>query len=149
MVLVEVAEVLRGWHKSTFRVRLEFRGDWRKQSKREDIELNWHWWKYRFVIRSERTELRRPTRFEVRKCFWYVGSSSHHGAVIEKNAFSFSRASCQVQFCFKSFELGCLTQYQLLSRGSLEFLMNFSHSSSSPCGIRSGLVKTPNKHDWR
>lgn len=98
---------------------------------------------YRLDMRSDRIELSRSVKLLVRRYFWYVDSSSDHGGVIKKNSFSWVRASFQEIPWVNAFEFGCLTQYQLFSNGSTSFLIKRSHRSSSPGGMRSGLVSTP------
>lgn len=63
---------------------------------------------------------------------------------MEKKLSSSERASAHDMPCFRALELGCFTQYQLLARGSYSLRMKRSQLSSSPAGIRSGLVRTPN-----
>ena len=94
-------------------------------------------------IKSDKMELSRSTRLDVFKYFWYMGSNSDHGSVIAKKSRSLRRASSQVMPYLISLELGYLTQYQLLSRGSFSLRMKGSHADSSPVGMRSGLVRTP------
>ena len=65
---------------------------------------------------------------------------------MEKKLFSCSRASRQEMPCDSALELGCFTQYQPFNNGSVSFLMNGSQRSSSPGGMRSGFVRTPNRH---
>jgi hypothetical protein len=115
---------------------------------------------HRLEMRSERIELRRSIRFDVRRYFWYIGSSSDQGGVRVKKSFSLARASSQVMPCFRSSELGCFTQYQLFSSVSCSLRIRGSQLSSSPRGILavrsqiqctgkgemghlSGLVSTP------
>lgn len=94
-------------------------------------------------MRSDKISLNRSTRFAVRRYFWYVLSRSDHGGVKEKKLFSCSLACNQVTPFFRSVEEGCLTQYQLFSKGSLSFKTNDIHLDSSPAAIRSGFVNTP------
>lgn len=101
---------------------------------------------HRFAMRSDRIMLSLATRLRVRKYFWYEGSNSHQGAVIEKNSSSWARASLHEMPCLSDEELGCFTQNQLLVRGSLIFLINEIQFSSSPVEMRSGLVSTPGMH---
>jgi hypothetical protein len=118
----------------------------------------------RFAIRSDRTELNRSVRFEVRRYFWYIASNEFHGRAAKKLSSS-CRASSQVIPFFSAVPSGCLTQYlynhlqfnvqgdvqnryQLLTRGSISFRMSPSQLSSSPGGMRSGFVRTPNIACW-
>ena len=70
-------------------------------------------------------------------------SRSHQGDSDEKKSFSICRACSQVMFALRSFEDGCFTQNQLLSRGFLSFRMKGIQLDSSPVGMRSGFVRTP------
>lgn len=60
-----------------------------------------------------------------------------------KKCFSSARASAHVIPLFKSFDPGCLTVNHPFASGSASFRIKRSQFSSSPDGIRSGLVRTP------
>ena len=61
----------------------------------------------------------------------------------EKKSLSCSRASSQVIPSLKSLVAGCFTANHPFTRCSASSLMSRNQLSSSPRGIRSGLVRTP------
>jgi hypothetical protein len=87
-------------------------------------------------------ELNLSTRLAVLRYFWYTGSNRLNGPV-RKNVSSRFRASAHVILSLSSLGFGCLTQYQLFSRGSFSFRIRENQESSSPVWMRSGLVRTP------
>ena len=62
-----------------------------------------------------------------------------------KKCFSRARASAHVIPVLRASDPGCLTVNQPFARGSASFRMKRNQLSSSPGGIRSGLVRTPVK----
>jgi hypothetical protein len=87
--------------------------------------------------------LRQCVRLVVRRRAWYSGSRPAHGSVDEKKSFSWSLASAHEMPALSALESGCLTANQPFASGSLIFLMKLIQEFSSPCGIRSGFVRTP------
>jgi hypothetical protein len=63
--------------------------------------------------------------------------------VLVKKRFSCARASAHVIPVFRSFDPGCFTVNHPFASGSASFRIKRSQFSSSPDGIRSGLVRTP------
>ncbi len=100
---------------------------------------------YRCEIQSDSTSLRRSTSLDVPRRCWYSRPSAFHGDLVEKNVRSPSRASSQLIPAAIACESGCFTLNQPCSSGSSWFLMYLNQISSSPPGIRSGLVKTPGR----
>ena len=95
------------------------------------------------LIRSERILLNDSVKFCVPNLFWQYVSALDHGAVLVKKSFSRARASAQVIPVLRSLDPGCLTVNHPFASGSASFRMKRNQLSSSPVGIRSGLVKTP------
>ena len=98
---------------------------------------------YLRLMRSERIPLKDSVRFCVPNLFWQYVSAVDHGEVLVKKCFSWARASPHVIPVLRSLDPGCLTVNHPFASGSASFLRKRSQLSSSPCGIRSGLVKTP------
>jgi len=98
------------------------------------------------LIRSERILLRDSVRFRVPNLLWQYVSALDQGAVLEKKCCSWARASAHVIPVFKSFDPGCFTVNHPFASGSASFRMKRNQFSSSPGGIRSGLVRTPTKY---
>lgn len=94
-------------------------------------------------MRSERILLKASVRFCVPNLLWQNVSALDQGAVLVKKRFSCSRASAQVMPLFRSFDPGCFTVNHPFASGSASFRIKRSQCSSSPDGIRSGLVRTP------
>lgn len=95
------------------------------------------------VMSSDRIVLRHSVRFAVRSRRWYSNSSAAHGSFDAKKSSSSARASIHDTPARSVFESGCFTANQPFASGSRAFRTNPSQSSSSPCGMRSGLVSTP------
>jgi len=95
------------------------------------------------LMRSERILLKDSVRFRVPNLFWQYVSAVDHGEVLAKKFFSWARASAHVIPVLRALDPGCLTVNHPFASGSASFRMKRSQLSSSPCGIRSGLVKTP------
>lgn len=95
------------------------------------------------LMRSERILLKDSVRFRVPNLFWQYASVLDHGEVLVKKSFSWARASAHFIPVLRSLDPGCLTMNHPFASGSASFRMKFSQLSSSPGGIRSGLVKTP------
>ena len=98
------------------------------------------------LIRSERILFRDSARFGVPNLFWQYIPAPDQGAVLEKKCCSWAQAFAHVIPVFKSFDPGCFTINHPFVSGSASFRMKRNQCSSSPGGIRSGLVRTPIKH---
>ena len=94
-------------------------------------------------MRSERILLKDSVKFRVPNLLWQYVSALDQGAVLVKKCFSWARASAHVIPVLSSLDPGCFTVNHPLARGSASFLMKRNQWSSSPVGIRSGLVRTP------
>lgn len=95
---------------------------------------------------SERITLKQLVRLSVRNLRWNSPSSADHGSLELKKSSSISRAFIQDTPAFNALESGCLTANHPFVRGSRMPRIKFSQSFSSPCGIRSGFVKTPGSY---
>ena len=97
---------------------------------------------HRRLMRSDRILLKASVRLWVPNR-WRYSVSENQGGVDKKKSLSCSRAPSQVIPSFKSLVAGCFTANHPFVRGSASSLISRNQLSSSPRGIRSGLVRTP------
>ena len=103
---------------------------------------------HRCLMSSESIVLNDSVRLRVpKRCCQSV--SEDQGRVVEKKSLSCSRARSQVAPSIRSLVDGCLTANHPFVRCSASFLMKRNQCSSSPEGIRSGLVRTPTRDQPR